>query len=38
MASVEQKGNGLRSLVDNCNEKDGLEYLGINGRIMLKWI
>ena len=36
VASVEQKGNVYRSLVDNHNERDELEGLGISRRIMLK--
>ena len=38
MTNVEQKGNPYGSLIDNRNERDDLEYIGINGRMMLKWI
>jgi hypothetical protein len=38
VTSVEQKGNVYRILVDNHNERDELEDLGIGGRIMLKGI
>jgi len=38
VTSVEQKGNAHRILIDNRNERDELEDLGIGCRIMLKWI